>query len=168
VRHPTRVTFSLFAGSLGLVAYAFVGYPAIIGLLARARPRPPLRDPELTPSVSLVIAAYNEAEVIEAKLADTATTDYPREQLEVIVVADGSDDGTEQRARGVPGVKVLHEPERRGKLAAIKRAAAAAEGEILVFTDANNRYSPNAVRELVAPFADRSRASERAGCAGLD
>jgi biofilm PGA synthesis N-glycosyltransferase PgaC len=106
--------------------------------------------------VSFIVLAYNEADVIEEKLRNSQALEYPRDKLELMVVADGSDDGTPELARRFGGVHVLHEPERRGKLAAMNRGAGAARGEILVFSDANNDYAPEALRELVAPFADRS------------
>jgi biofilm PGA synthesis N-glycosyltransferase PgaC len=145
---------ALLAGSLGLVAYVFAGYPAIMAALARLRPRPIRADAAFTPAVSLIIAAYDEADVIEAKLRDVAGLEYPPDRLEVIVAADGSEDDTAERARRFPGVRVLHEPERKGKAAAIERAAAMAAGDVLVFSDANNRYTRGALRALVAPLAD--------------
>jgi len=145
---------ALLLGSLGLVAYVFVGYPAIMAVLARIAAKPVRGDDSFRPTVSLIIAAHNEAAVIDEKLDNVAALDYPREALQVIVAADGSDDDTAERAARHPGVIALHRPERLGKLAAINRALDAATGEVLVFSDANNLYSPNAVRELVAPLAD--------------
>jgi cellulose synthase/poly-beta-1,6-N-acetylglucosamine synthase-like glycosyltransferase len=143
-------------GSVALVLYTFIGYPAVVAALARLRPRPVRTRPGFEPDVSLVIVAYNEEDVIGEKLANTRSLDYPRERLEVVVVADGSDDRTPELAREVEGTRVLFEPERRGKLAAMNRAFEAARGDVLVFSDANNRYSVNALRALVAPFADPS------------
>jgi biofilm PGA synthesis N-glycosyltransferase PgaC len=145
---------ALFAGSLALVAYVFAGYPAIVALLSRWRPRPVDERPGSPPTISLVILAYNEAEVIEAKLRNVAELDYPADRLQVLVVTDGSDDDTPRRAAGVPGVRVLHRPERRGKLAAMNRAVEASTGDVLVFSDANNLYSRDALRELVRPLSD--------------
>jgi poly-beta-1,6-N-acetyl-D-glucosamine synthase len=144
----------IFVGSIALVAYTFVGYPAIMALLARVRPRPVRHKPGFTPAVSLVVVAYNEQDVIDEKLRNAQALDYPPELLELIVVADGSDDETAERARRFPAVRVLHRPERMGKLAAMNRAAEVATGEILVFSDANNGYSTDALRQLVAPFGD--------------
>jgi cellulose synthase/poly-beta-1,6-N-acetylglucosamine synthase-like glycosyltransferase len=146
----------LLVGSLAAIAYVFAGYPAIMALLAWLRPRPARLDRDYRPSVSLIIAAHNEGAVIADKLRNVAALDYPRERLQVIVAADGSDDDTAQQAASFEGVVVLHRPERSGKLAAIERALAAAEGEVLVFSDANNMYSRDALRELVAPLADPS------------
>lgn len=144
----------LFFGSAALVAYTFIGYPALLGVLARLRPRPVAADTSFEPSISVVIAAYNEADVITRRLENVWQLDYPHDRLEVIVVADGSDDGTDDRARAFPGTTVLHQPERAGKLAAMNRAAASARGDVFVFTDANNLFSQTALRELAAPFAD--------------
>jgi poly-beta-1,6-N-acetyl-D-glucosamine synthase len=144
----------VLAGSIGLVVYVFVGYPAVMAAWAALRRRPVARDPAFTPDVSLIVAAYDEADVIDAKLLDVAALDYPAERLQVIVVADGSRDDTAERARGHAGVLVLHRPERMGKLAAVERAVLAATGDVLVLSDANNLYSPDALRELVAPLAD--------------
>ncbi len=147
---------SLLAVSVGLITYVFAGYPAIIAALARMRPRVVAADSGHAPRVSLIIAAHNESAVIDEKLRNVAALDYPKDQLEVIVAADGSDDDTAERAARHPGVLVLHRPERLGKLAAINRAVDASTGAVLVFSDANNLYSADSLRELVAPLADPS------------
>lgn len=144
----------VFAAAVGLIAYTFVGYPAIVAVLAHVRPRPVRADARFEPSVSLIIVAHDEADVIAARLENCFELDYPSDRLEVMVAADGSRDATAEVAGRFPGVRVLHHPERRGKLAAMNRAAAAARGEVLVFSDANNHYEPSALRRLVAPFAD--------------
>ena len=125
-----------------------------MALIARLRPRPVRADTSFAPRVSVIVAAFNEEDVIVPKLENLRGLDYPRDRIEVIVAADGSDDGTVEAARGVEGTKVLHEPQRRGKLAALGRAANVASGDILVVTDANNMLSKDALRELSAPFAD--------------
>jgi poly-beta-1,6-N-acetyl-D-glucosamine synthase len=144
----------VFAAAVGVIVYTFVGYPAIVAALARVRPRPVRADDSFEPSVSLIVVAHNEADVIAARLENCFELDYPRDRLEVIVAADGSDDATAEIAGRFAGVRVLHRPERRGKLAAMNRAATAAGGDILVFSDANNSYEAGALRHLVAPFAD--------------
>jgi cellulose synthase/poly-beta-1,6-N-acetylglucosamine synthase-like glycosyltransferase len=146
----------VFAGAVALIAYTFVGYPALVAALARLRPRPLRADEPIEPLVSLIVVAHNEEAVIAERLRNCLALDYPRERLELIVAADGSDDGTATAARAFEDVKVLHEPERRGKLHAMNRAARGARGDVLVFSDANNRYGPETLRELVAPFADPS------------
>jgi cellulose synthase/poly-beta-1,6-N-acetylglucosamine synthase-like glycosyltransferase len=125
-----------------------------MAVLARFFPRPVRGDRSLRPAVSLIVVAHNEADVIDAKLKNALALDYPPELLELIVVTDGSDDGTPKRAAKFDRIKVLHRPERRGKLAAMVRASEVASGEILVFSDANNLYTREALVELVVPFAD--------------
>ncbi|HJW90704.1 MAG TPA: glycosyltransferase family 2 protein [Anaerolineales bacterium] len=138
-----------------LSAYTYLGYPALLWLLARLRPRRafPLAG---TPKVSLLIAAYNEQEVIAEKLENSLALDYPRERLQILVAADGSDDRTPEIIRSYAGrgVELSFQPARRGKTAALNRALAAVRGEILIFSDANNLYAPGAVRALLRPFAD--------------
>lgn len=151
-----RIARNLFWVLAGGVAYTYAGYPVLLGLLARRRPEVTAQVADDLPSVSVIIAAYNEADVIGAKLANTLDLDYPDGRLEIIVVADGSDDDTPARVRSfaADGVRLMHNPERRGKAAAISRAAAEARGDILVFSDANNSYQPDTLRALVQPFSD--------------
>lgn len=146
----------IYRASIGLLIYTFLGYPALMAALARLRPRPVRGDPDFVPTVTLIIAAYNEGAVIGDKLANVDALDYPPDRLEVIVVADGSEDDTVVRASESARATVLFEPQRRGKLAAIMRAATQAGGEVIVFSDANNLYSAHALRELVRPLADPS------------
>ena len=139
-------------GSLGLVAWTHAGYPAALALLSARRTslNPPLSDELSDVRVALVIAAHDEAEVIEEKLANTAALDWPG--LEVIVASDGSTDDTVARAQA-PGVRVLDLP-RGGKVAAQDAAVATTNAEIVAFSDANSLWEPDALRRLVAHFAD--------------
>lgn len=149
-----------FACCAALVVYNYVLYPALVIALARLRPAgaPPPLPPARSdwPSVSFVIAAYNEERVIADKIRNTLALDYPRERLEVIVVSDGSNDGTPQIAASFAeqGVCGLHEPPRRGKSSALNRGVARACGELVVFSDANNDFAPGAVQALARHFAD--------------
>ena len=104
------------------------------------------------PKVTLIVAAYDEEEVIAAKVANALALDYPRERLEVIVASDGSGDATVERAEAAGADLVLDLP-RGGKVAAQNAAAARASGEILAFSDANCAWAPDALRRLVEPFA---------------
>lgn len=144
----------VFWMAVGLVAYTYLGYPLVITLLGIVRR--PRSYTAHTPTVTLIVAAYDEEAVIAAKLDGVLDLDYPSELLQVIVAADGSTDGTPDIVRRYAdrGVELVHRPERAGKMAAIERAAAAATGDILVFSDANNRLRPDALRELMRPFAD--------------
>ena len=138
-----------------LIGYVYVGYPLILALLARLR-RQATDYPMITPQVSFLIAAYNEQNVIATKLGNTLALDYPKECLQVVVAADGSDDHTAQIVEifAERGVELSYDYHRRGKMAAINRALPRLKHEIIVFSDANNLYAPDALIELVKPFSD--------------
>ncbi|MFQ5856328.1 MAG: glycosyltransferase family 2 protein [Anaerolineae bacterium] len=144
----------LFWGAAALIVYTYILFPALVFLRGWLLPRP-YAAAEITPRVSMIIAAYNEAGSIEAKLNNILSLDYPRDRLEVLVASDGSNDGTDAIVRGYAkhGVKLLSLP-RQGKASALNAAVAASTGEILVFSDANSMYAPDAIRALVRPFAD--------------
>ncbi|HEX2105792.1 MAG TPA: glycosyltransferase family 2 protein [Solirubrobacteraceae bacterium] len=148
------MTRAVFAAAAALVAYTYVAFPVLVILRARLRPRPH-RSAPVTPSVTLVIAAHNEADSIAAKIENLRALDYPHDRLQVVIACDGCDDGTDAiaRASGDDRVCVLS-LSRVGKAGALNAAVAVATGEILVFSDANSIYAPDALRALVAPFAD--------------
>jgi cellulose synthase/poly-beta-1,6-N-acetylglucosamine synthase-like glycosyltransferase len=145
----------LFWVSAGLIIYTHLGYPLVLRLLLVLRRRPTLNPGvwDELPRVSLIVAAYDEEEVVEAKVANALALDYPRERLQLIVASDGSADATAERARAAGADLVLELP-RAGKLAAQNAAAERATGEILAFSDANSAWSADALRHLVEPFAD--------------
>jgi len=147
---------ALFWGSLGALAWTHVGYPAAAAALARMRPKP-VRKKDVTPSVSLVVAAHDEEDVIGRRLENLLALEYPEDLLEIVVASDGSTDGTEeiveQVASRAPRVKLLV-CERAGKGAAQNRAVAETHAEIVAFSDANSRWEPDALRKLVRSFAD--------------
>src|SRR5919204_5185223 len=146
----------VFWCSLGLLVYTHAGYPLVLWLLARARRTNPLPNaPAEPPTVSLVVAAYDEEGVIESKVRNALALDYPRDRLEVIVASDGSDDRTAELARGAGADVVLDLP-RVGKAAAQDAAVDNARGEIVAFSDANSLWEPDALRRLVAPLTDPS------------
>ena len=100
------------------------------------------------PQVTVLIAAYNEAEWIETKLRNTLELEYPEGKMEVVVVTDGSTDGTDKRARSFKGVRVFHQDERKGKLAAVNRVMPLVRTPITVFTDANTLLNPEALEMI--------------------
>lgn len=147
---------AVFWIAVGLIAYTHLGYPPILWVLARLRRRPTLAQPrrfDELPSVSLIVAAFDEQEVIAAKVANALALDYPRERLQLIVASDGSSDGTADAARSAGADLVLELP-RRGKISAQNAAVETAGGEILAFSDANSFWRPDALLRLVEPFAD--------------
>jgi cellulose synthase/poly-beta-1,6-N-acetylglucosamine synthase-like glycosyltransferase len=147
----------LFFVALGLVVYTYVGYPLVLWALTWRRSRDARRQP-IEPSVSVIIAARNEADKIRRKIEHTLAFDYPRERLEVLVASDASDDGTDDIVNEFAGrgVRLVRAPQRKGKEHAQGLALAAAGGEILVFTDAATLLEPRALRSLVENFADPS------------
>ncbi|MFP3940758.1 MAG: glycosyltransferase family 2 protein [Thermoanaerobaculia bacterium] len=139
-----------------LVAYVYLGYPALLWVLARLRPRP-VAFGLVRPPVTFVVPAHDEEASIGAKIDDCLAQRYPPDRLEVVVVSDGSTDGTEAIVRGRaardPRVRLLAVP-RGGKALALNAGARAARGEVLVLTDANALLAPEALVRLVEPFAD--------------
>lgn len=144
----------VFAISFAACIYVYLGYPALLFILARLRPRPVRREP-ITPSLTMIIAAFNEERFIERKIRDTLANGYPPERLDIIVASDGSTDGTVNRVRRMrhPAVRVLALA-RRGKLQALSAAAQVASGEILVFSDADTLLAPGSLRYLAENFGD--------------
>jgi cellulose synthase/poly-beta-1,6-N-acetylglucosamine synthase-like glycosyltransferase len=145
---------TVFWASVALVVYVYAGYPLLLFLLSRVWYRR-VRKAPITPSVTMIIAAYNEQEAIAAKLDNTLGLDYPPDRLQILVASDGSTDETDRivRERYAGRVTLLALP-REGKTAAQNKAAAAAGGEILVFSDATTIYERDALRAMVANYAD--------------
>ena len=139
-----------------LLVWTHVGYSLFVAVLARARPRPVARA-EITPSVTLIVAAHDEAEAIEETLNALLALDYPADALSIVVASDASSDGTDEIVARIaaehPQVSLLACP-RGGKVAAQNRAVAAADTELVAFSDANGLWEPRALRRLVANFAD--------------
>src|SRR5574341_1115034 len=141
----------LFWGSLGLVLYTYIGFPLLLVIRGQWQ-RHPVKKADIMARVSLVIVAHNEAAHIGAKLENVLALDYPQTQLEIIVASDGSNDGTNEIvARYADRGVQLHAFPRQGKIPALNAAAAQATGEILVFSDANSMYTPDALRVLLRP-----------------
>lgn len=143
------------AAGAAFLLYVLLVYPALLGLLARFRPAPEVRRDSLPRTVSLLLPVHDGAAFLRRKLESILALDYPREKLEVLVLADGCRDASEEIARSFAprGVKLLSLP-RCGKAAALNAGAAAAGGEILFFTDVRQPLDPACLRNLVAPFAD--------------
>jgi cellulose synthase/poly-beta-1,6-N-acetylglucosamine synthase-like glycosyltransferase len=148
------IALGLFWSAAALLAWTYAVFPVL--LLARGRlARRPYRTGEITPLVSVLIAARNEAGVIGSKLESLLRLDYPAEKLEIVVASDGSTDATAQVVATYAdrGVRLLTLPA-DGKAAALNAAVEASRGELLVFSDANSEFAPTALRALVRPFAD--------------
>jgi len=154
------VTEVIFWVSLILVAYTYAGYPVLIWAASRLFPNP-VKKGRITPSVSIVIAAYNEEKYIERKIENCLALDYPAGLIDIVIGSDGSNDRTEQMAEPYAsrGVSFYQLAARQGKASVLNFLVPRAKGEIIVFTDARQKFARDAVKELVNNFAD-----ERVGC----
>ena len=145
----------LFYGSLLMLLYIYIGYPVLVWLFGTIRNQKVSKGDYL-PQVSIVIAAYNEEKSIEETLKNKLSLSYPREKLEILVVSDCSVDRTDAIVKqyGQQGVKLLRQEPRLGKTAALNMAVPVAKGEVIIFSDANSIYEPDAIRKLVRNFND--------------
>lgn len=148
------MTAILTVAGTAIIVYAYAIFPLLVFVRGWLVPRAWERA-NCTPVVDVVIICHNEAAHIERKLRNVFAIDYPRERLRVIVASDGSDDGTDDIVRQFADERVtfLSCP-RRGKIPALNDAVAIADGEILVFSDANSQFAEDAIRNLVRHFAD--------------
>jgi biofilm PGA synthesis N-glycosyltransferase PgaC len=162
----------LFWISLAYILYAYAGYPCILWVWARLRPRPVRMERSTAePLVTAVVAARNEGRTIGKRIENLLSQNYPPQKLEIIIVSDGSSDETDgiieayaaretatirRGSELYPRLRLVRIPENRGKPNALNNGVGLAHGEIIVFADARQDFEPNAVRELVANFADAS------------
>jgi cellulose synthase/poly-beta-1,6-N-acetylglucosamine synthase-like glycosyltransferase len=135
-----------------VVVWVYAGYPALLLALARTRSRPRVRKPTHA-AVSVIVAAHNEESVIGAKVANVRASRYAPSLTEIVVVSDGSTDGTVESAQRAGAHQVVDLP-RVGKITALNAGVEAATGEILVFTDADSLFRPDTLDQLMANFAD--------------
>jgi len=138
-----------------MLFYVYAGYLALVFLLGEIKTRI-IRKGDFEPFVTVVIPAYNEEKNIEATIKNKLDLDYPQEKIEFIVVSDGSTDRTEEIVQQFEanGVKLLRQGPRAGKTSALNLAVPLAEGEIIVFSDANSIYERGALKAILADFAD--------------
>ncbi|HWF10646.1 MAG TPA: glycosyltransferase family 2 protein [Bryobacteraceae bacterium] len=148
---------SVFWSALLVVAYVYVGYPLALLIWSRVAPRP-VRKRDIEPAVSLVIAMHNERDNVTRRMRDCAELDYPASKLQVVVSLDAPTDGTAELLEPwkTSGVTVVESAVRAGKAVAVNNGIAAAAGEIVLLTDARQRFEPDVIRKLVANFADES------------
>lgn len=142
----------LFWGSFAAVVWTHLAYPLVTRGLARLRTRPAPADAGALPHVAVIVAAHDEEEVIERRIENLRTLDYPADKLELVVSSDASTDRTEELAEAA-GARVIRNA-RGGKVAAQDRAVRETTAEILAFSDANCTWAPDALRKLVRSFAD--------------
>lgn len=147
----------IFWFSLFIVFYTYLGYGILILFLVKIKE---LLYPDKSvlvaefPDVTLLIAAYNEEDVIVEKMNNIALLDYPKDKLDIVWVTDGSTDKTISKLESYTNIKVLFEPERKGKTAAINRSMAFINTPIVIFTDANAMLNPESIKRIVSPFSN--------------
>lgn len=146
----------IFWASLAVVIYAYAGYP--LWLFVRRKWRSgTIQWAPITPSVSIIMAVRNEAARLPAKIENLAALEYPRERVEIIVVSDGSTDGTNDILKRLQSaVRSVVLPEAEGKATALNHGISIARGEIVVFVDVRQRIEPDALKFLGGNFADAS------------
>jgi len=145
----------LFVASLGILIYIYLGYPLALAMLARLCGRAHQQG-SAQPSVTIVVAAHQEAAVIRDKVENLEKLDYPHDKLRMLVVSDGSTDGTDELVTefGSERVTLMRQEPRAGKASALHLAIAKVDSEIVVFTDANVLFDAQAIKALVRHFAD--------------
>lgn len=142
--------------SLFIIIYTFVGYGFLLFFLVRIKrifkKNYLFSDSAELPTVTILIAAYNEENIIEEKIKNTLELDYPKDKTQIIFITDGSSDSTPNKIAAHQDVVLLHKDLRTGKMAAIKRAMPSVTNEIIVFTDANTFLNKSAIKELVKHY----------------
>lgn len=149
----------LFWIGLIVISYTYVGYGLVMLVLSKIKPRRPTDmsiPDEALPEVTLLIAAYNEEQCIEDKIANTLNLDYPKDKLSVFFVTDGSTDNTPDIVKKFHAVRLFHEFQRKGKIHAVNRVMKYVTTPIVVFSDANTLLNPEALRNLVRHYKDPS------------
>ena len=144
----------LFWIFLLMIFYSYIGYTMLLLVLKSFRSNTDGLPESDLPEVTLVIAAYNERNIIADKVANSTLLDYPKEKLRQLWVTDGSTDGSEKILEQYKGIIVLHKAEREGKIGAVNHAMEYVSTPIVVFSDANSMLTQNAIKEIVAPFAN--------------
>ncbi len=151
------IYFWIFWITLSIVLYTYVGYGIIIYILAKVFP---FKKNSLSlvysfePSVTLVIAAYNEEDYIEQKIKNSLSLHYPSEKLKIWIVTDGSTDSTADIVKRFQSVKLFHTPERLGKINAVNRVMKFVETPFVIFCDANTDLNADAIKNIVRHYED--------------
>ncbi|MEA3466808.1 MAG: glycosyltransferase family 2 protein, partial [Thermodesulfobacteriota bacterium] len=148
---------TVFWTSLLITVYVYFGYPVVLALWAKWCARPVIHGTDL-PDITLVVCAYNEDEVIEEKIQNSLAINYPKEKFHIAIASDGSTDNTNEIVKKYEGrqLSFYEYKERTGKIGAILQTVPQLTSDILVFSDANTMYAPDALRKLVRSFSDPS------------
>lgn len=156
----------LFWAMLLIVFYTYIGYGILLYIIIRLKRllkgkpfEAVLPADDKLPTITLMICAYNEEDVVAEKMENTRAIDYPRDKFRVMWVTDGSNDRTNELLKAYPEVDIVFSPERRGKTAALKHGLKEVKTRYVAFTDANTMINPDAMREIARQFMD-----SRVGC----
>ncbi len=153
----------LFWAAIFVVFYAYLGYGILLYLLLKLKqafaPKKQVFDPTFQPKVTFIVAAYNEEDWIEDKIRNCLAFDYPKDKIEYWFVTDGSNDRTPELVKNFNAgegftVKLLHQPERKGKIAAVERIMPLVKTPITIYTDANTVVNKEAIKYIVRHYAD--------------
>ncbi|MBS1760936.1 MAG: glycosyltransferase family 2 protein [Bacteroidetes bacterium] len=148
----------IFWTSLSILFYCYIGYGILLFLYNNIKVlfKKKVHDvSDNLPAVTIIISAYNEENVINKKIQNTLAIDYPKELLHIIIVADGSNDGTVEMIKKYENIQLMHQSQRRGKYAAIKRAMKQVLTPIVVFSDANTMLNTECLRKMVIHYEDK-------------
>ena len=145
----------VFWMSIVLVLYVYFGYPLVLYLLVKYHKKP-VKRADIIPSVTLLICAYNEEEVIGEKIQNSFELDYPPEKIKIVIASDGSTDKTNDIVREYNDERLIlmDYPERRGKISVVNSTVPKLESEIVVFSDANTMYQKDCIKKIVRNFND--------------
>jgi cellulose synthase/poly-beta-1,6-N-acetylglucosamine synthase-like glycosyltransferase len=155
-----NVIVVLFWLALLIVFYTYIGYALLLGLLVKIKgffspyQKPILLSDDALPSVTLVVAAYNEADCIAEKIHNSMTLQYPTNKLQLLFVTDGSTDNTNHIISQYPNINLQYQPQRSGKIAAVHRIMPLVKTPIVIYTDANTMLNPEAVHNIVRHYND--------------
>lgn len=140
-----------------LVIYIYIGYPVLLKFLPKI-PKSPENTDAYSPNVTVLIPAFNEEKHIEDTIKNKLDSSYPQDKLQIIVISDESEDGTDELVKAYsakdPRVTLIRQSPRQGKTAGLNLAMPLATGDIIVFSDANSHYHPDAIQHLVNTFQD--------------
>lgn len=146
----------LFWASIFIVFYSYIGYGVIVWILLKFKKKTDdvINNNDFEPVVTLIVATYNEENVIEKKILDCLQLQYPKEKLRMIFVADGSTDNTVEIIKKYPVIQLLYQNERKGKVAAINRAMQTINTDFVIFCDANTFLNPESINEIIKHYKD--------------
>jgi cellulose synthase/poly-beta-1,6-N-acetylglucosamine synthase-like glycosyltransferase len=145
----------IFYLSIAVIIYTYIGFSLLLFLRGTLFPKPHKQDASYRPTISMIVAAYNEEDSIVAKIENIKAMDYPKDKVEFLIASDGSSDATNALVEANKNEQIrLLALERLGKAKALNAAIAVATGEVLVFSDANSMYSADALVHLAKHFAD--------------